>query len=130
MNKMMIKTVSETEARVTKAFQKKAMIFGSPEYKLWREYLKEFPGAQMVVSGKSGAARNMTYKNMIAYIKVQKNADAIQKEFERRMEMAKPQKSPYKYMVDWFKNTFPHYADSELFKTDPNETSSEENNAN
>ena len=37
--------VSETEAQVTKAFQKQARIFGTEEFKLWREYLDVFPNA-------------------------------------------------------------------------------------
>ena len=32
--------VSETEAQVTKAFQKEACIFGTEEFKLWREYIR------------------------------------------------------------------------------------------
>lgn len=43
MAKMVIKMISETEAQVTKAFAKNAVIFGTEEYKLWREYRKDFP---------------------------------------------------------------------------------------
>ena len=48
MAKMVIKMISETEAQVTKAFAKNAVIFGTEEYKLWREYRKDFPDAKMV----------------------------------------------------------------------------------
>ena len=48
MAKMVIKMISETEAQVTKAFAKNAVIFGTEEYKLWREYRKDFPNAKMV----------------------------------------------------------------------------------
>ena len=30
--------ISETEAQVSQAFAKKAVIFGTEEYKSWREY--------------------------------------------------------------------------------------------
>ena len=43
-----IKYVSDTEAQVTKAFEKKACIFGTEEFKLWREYKAMFPKAQMI----------------------------------------------------------------------------------
>lgn len=131
MNKMMIKYVNDKQAQVSKSFAKKAVIFGTPEFNLWRAYLKEFPEAQMEVAPakkNSGATkfRNMTYENMKAYIKAQKNADAIQAEFDRRMEMAKLQNSPYRYMVEWFQKTFENYTECEAFKTEPNETPTEE----
>ena len=47
MKNMKIEVINETTARVSKAFEKNARIFGTPEYKLWKEYLKEFPNATM-----------------------------------------------------------------------------------
>ncbi len=42
MAKMGIKMISETEAQVTKAFAKNAVIFGTEEYKLWEKTAKIF----------------------------------------------------------------------------------------
>lgn len=36
------KFVSENEVRVTKAFLKNAKVFGTPEYKLWKEIRLHF----------------------------------------------------------------------------------------
>ena len=33
-----IRYINDTTAQVTKAFEKKACIFGTEEFKLWREY--------------------------------------------------------------------------------------------
>ena len=76
MAKMVIKMISETEAQVTKAFAKNAVIFGTDEYKLWKEYRKDFPDAKMVTktikkNPDKKTYRNLTYKNMELFISVQ-----------------------------------------------------------
>lgn len=43
-----IRYIDDTTAQVTKAFEKKACIFGTEEFKLWREYKAMFPNAKMV----------------------------------------------------------------------------------
>ena len=68
--------VDDTTALVTKAFAKKASIFGTPEFKLWREYKAMFPQATMHTKSikknpDKKTNRNMTYKNMAAYIRTQ-----------------------------------------------------------
>ena len=68
-----IKYVSDTEAQVTKAFEKKACIFGTDEFQEWRAYKAIFPKAQMITktikkSETQKKRRNRTYENMEAYI--------------------------------------------------------------
>ena len=43
-----IRYINDNQAQVTKAFAKKAQIFGTEEFKLWREYLAYYPEAKMV----------------------------------------------------------------------------------
>ena len=43
-----IRYIDDNTAQVTKAFMKQASIFGTDEFKLWRESKKEFPSAKMV----------------------------------------------------------------------------------
>ena len=69
--------VNDNTAQVTKAFQKNAVIFGTEEFKLWREYLTYFPNAKMQTKSikknpNQKNRRNMTYKNMEAFIKTLK----------------------------------------------------------
>lgn len=64
------KFVSENEVRVTKAFLKNAMVFGTPEYKLWKEIRLDCPNAVMITKDikrnpNKRTYRNMTYKNMV-----------------------------------------------------------------
>ena len=122
MAKMVIKMISETEAQVTKAFAKNAVIFGTEEYKLWREYRKDFPDAKMVTktikkNPEKKTYRNLTYKNMELFISVQpkkedENGNVIdyRKEFERQKLMSKVQSNPYKAVLAWFLATFENYS--------------------
>ncbi len=127
MAKMVIKMISETEAQVTKAFAKNAVIFGTEEYKLWREYRKDFPDAKMVTktikkNPEKKTYRNLTYKNMELFISVQpkkedENGNVIdyRKEFERQKLMAKIQANPYKAVLAWFLATFENYSTYKAF---------------
>ena len=48
MKKIAPKFVDEKHVQVTKEFAKNARIFGTPEYKLWKEIRQACPDAEMV----------------------------------------------------------------------------------
>ena len=50
-----IRYISDNEAQVTKAFAKNASIFGTDEFKQWREYLTYYPN-RPCPGGKPGFA--------------------------------------------------------------------------
>ena len=115
-----IRYIDETSAQVTKAFEKKACIFGTEEFKLWREYKKEFPKAKMVTKSIKKTPdqknrRNMTFENMEAYIATQPDAKALKKEFETIKQRSQIQKSPYQYVLSWFEAKFEGYNDLKQF---------------
>ena len=115
-----IRYINDTTAQVTKAFEKKACIFGTEEFKLWREYKKEFPKAKMVTKSikknpDQKNRRNMTFKNMEEYIKTQPNAKELEEEFKTIKKRSKIQKSPYQYMLSWFEAKFDGYNDLDQF---------------
>ena len=115
-----IRYIDETTAQVTKAFEKKACIFGTEEFKLWREYKKEFPNAKMVTKSinknpNQKTRRNMTFKNMEEYIKTQPNAKELEEEFKTIKQRSKIQKSPYQYVLSWFEAKFDGYNDLKQF---------------
>ena len=115
-----IRYIDETTAQVTKAFEKKACIFGTEEFKLWREYKKEFPNAQMVTKSikknpDQKNRRNMTFKNMEEYIKTQPNAKELEEEFKTIKQRSKIQKSPYQYVLSWFEAKFEGFNDLDQF---------------
>lgn len=118
-----IKYVSDTEAQVTKAFEKKACIFGTEEFNLWREYKAMFPKAQMITktikkSETQKKRRNRTYENMEAYIDTlvdEAVRKAVKAEFEATKKRSKIQTSPYQYVLEWFEKRFEGYDDLEQF---------------
>ena len=95
-------------------------IFGTEEFKLWREYKAMFPNAKMVTKSinknpNQKNRRNMTFENMKAYIATQPNAKELRKEFDTMKERSKIQKSPYQYMLSWFEAKFDGYNDLDQF---------------
>lgn len=111
-----IRYIDNTHAQVTKAFAKRASIFGTPEFNLWREYLAQFPKAQMVhktikKNPDKRTNRNMTYANMAAFIREQTEARVLMEEFQKRIRMSKVQANPYRYVLAWFEKKFENYTD-------------------
>ena len=121
--------IDDTHAQVTKAFQKKAVIFGTAEFKLWREYVAMFPGAQMVVKSikkneNKRTNKNLTYKNIRAFLALQDNGKELLMEFERELRLAKIQESPYRAVLAWFYKKFPNYDEYKDFFKDKEESES------
>lgn len=106
--------VDDNCVQVTKEFAKNARIFGTPEYKIWREIKKDVPDAQMVTKtikrnpGKTVDTRNMTYKHMAMYIRSLDNAETLMVTFEKTIQKSKVQNNPYRYVLGWFLNQFPN----------------------
>ena len=121
--KKAIRYIDDTHAQVTKAFEKKACIFGTDEFQEWRAYKAMFPKAQMVTktikkSETQKKRRNRTYENMEEYINTLAD-EAIRKtvkaEFKATKKRSKIQTSPYQYVLEWFEAKFNGYDDLEQF---------------
>ena len=110
------KFVDATHVLVTKEFAKRAMIYGTAEYKLWRELLAENAGAEMVTKtikknpNRMIDTKNMTYENMAAFIRAQDNATVLMKEFKKEVALSQIQTSPYRHVLAWFIKKFENYA--------------------
>ena len=121
--------IDDTHAQVTKAFQKKAVIFGTTEFKLWREYVAMFPGAQMVVKSikkneNKRTNKNRTYENIRIFLSQQENGSALLVEFERQIKISKIQESPYHAVLAWFDALYPNYDEYKDFFKDKKESES------
>lgn len=126
--------INDTTAQVTKAFQKNAVIFGTEEFKLWREYLSYFPNAKMTTKSikknpDKKTRRNLTFKNMVEYMKTQKNSEELLAEFETIKSRSKVQASPYQYVLSWFEGKFKGYNDLKQFLDEKEEQRSAEDAA-
>ena len=109
------KFVDETHVQVTKEFAKNARIFGTPEYKLWKEIRMDCPEAQMVTKtikknpNKRIDTKNMTYKRMAIYISEQEDAKSLMIEFKKQIALSKVQTNPYRSVLAWFVQQFENY---------------------
>ena len=103
-----IRYINDNQAQVTKAFAKKAMIFGTEEFKLWREYLAYYPEAKMVPktikkkANKKVITKHMTYENMRLYINLQDDSKTVIAEFEKQVKLSKIKENPYRSVLAWF----------------------------
>ena len=115
--KSSIRYIDDNTALVTKAFQKNASIFGTDEFKLWREYKAMFPEAKMVTKtikknpNKLNITKNMTYENMAAFIREQDDAEAVMAEFKKQINLSKVKANPYRAVLAWFKQKYTNVND-------------------
>ena len=124
MKKSAPKFVDDTHVQVTKEFAKNARIFGTSEYKLWREIRKDCEEAVMVTKSikknpnKKNDTKNMTYERMAIYIREQDNAATLMVEFKKQIALSKIQANPYRCVLAWFKQTFEDYDSYKAFFAD------------
>ncbi|MCB7049476.1 hypothetical protein LIZ34_03700 [Intestinimonas butyriciproducens] len=102
-----IRYINDNQALVTKAFEKQARIFNSPEFKLWREYKAMFPEAEMVTKNikrntTKRTYKNLTYANMERFLQVQPNGKELVKELNAKKEAASIEANPYRVVLAWF----------------------------
>lgn len=121
MKKNAPKFVDDTHVLVTKEFAKNARIFGTPEYKIWKEIKQDCPDVEMVTKSikknpnKSNSTKNMKYKHMAIYISQQDDAVTLMAEFKKQIALSKVQTNPYRFVLAWFKQTFEHYDDYKAY---------------
>lgn len=134
MKKNQIVVLENGNGLVTKAFAKQARIFGTPEYKMWREFLADNKDAEMEIrtikknTNKDTYRKNMTYDNMCRYISTLPESERISEEFNKIVIKSKLQVCPYDYVAGWFKATFPNYKTHEMFAVVEKEESKSEPN--
>ena len=131
-----IRYIDDNTAQVTKAFEKKACIFGTDEFKMWREYKAMFPKAVMTTKSikknpNQKTRRNLTFKNMVEYINTYPEAEAkkLMEEYETIQKRSKVQASPYQYVLSWFEAKFEGYNDLKQFMAQKEEERSAEDAA-
>ena len=107
--------IDDNHVLVTKMFAKNARIFGTPEYKLWKEIRLDNPNAEMVTKtikknpNKKVETKNMTYENMAMFIREQDNAEELLKEMKKQIALSKVQTNPYRFVLAWFMQKFTGY---------------------
>jgi len=102
-------------------FHSASQEYGTPENKLVKEILSDFPTLVVVVkAGREVKTANknkrLTYANMEKHIKAYDNADELLEVFETVKALSQTVASPYKFVSDWFVEQFPNYDKAPTFK--------------
>lgn len=102
-------------------FHSASQEYGTPENKLVKEILSDFPTLAVVVkAGREVKTANknkrLTYANMEKHIKAYDNADELLDVFETVKALSQTVASPYKFVSDWFVEQFPNYDKTPAFK--------------
>ena len=109
------KFLDDTHVLVTKEFAKNSRIFGTSEYKLWKEIRQDCEDAVMVTKNirknpdKKNSTKNMTYERMAIYIREQDDAATLMIEFKKQISLSKVQTNPYRCVLAWFIQKFENY---------------------
>lgn len=114
---------------ISKAFEKNASTIGSAEQKLLSELIAKYGDALIIERYKTHKVKKgLTFAKMENHIKNTANADEMMKRFERVKQLSKSQKNPYKYVLEWFHDNYPKFAehpvdDEDFVKAEPAEAS-------
>ena len=103
---------------MTKAFDKKASQYNSAECNTIMSLRQMFSNLTIQIaeapksnkkSSNKETNKHLSYDLMFKYIVRMPNALVLLKEYENVRLMSKCQKSPYKYVCNWFEVKFPNY---------------------
>lgn len=108
-------------ATASKSFLKKASVFGTEEYKMFREFRAQNPYVQVVAktikkNPDKKTYRNMTYANMREFIKTKE--PGMLSELDEQINLSKVQVNPYRAVLAWFIQKFPKYDEYREFWKD------------
>lgn len=101
---------------ITKAFEKKASVYGSTEYQMLKDVQNDNPGFTIEIKGaknKREAFKGLTYEYMEKYIAAKDKDGTIMAEYEMLRGISKEAKAllvepaTYHEMKVWFFNKFP-----------------------
>lgn len=115
--------VNGNKVTVTKDFMKKASIYGTEEYKLWKEVRSDIPNATMVTkkikrNADKKTYKNLTYSNIKEFLELQENSKELLEEYKLERKKSVIQASSYHYIRSWFVSKFPDYHKYKEFFSD------------
>ena len=114
-NQIIIDTNNSNIAYVSKEFFKNAHIFGTPEFRMLRDFRAEMGNdIQIVAKGRiiknrseeQEKRKNLTYAHMVKFIE---SITALLEKFETMRMRSSVQSNPRRFVQDWFIETFPDY---------------------
>ena len=112
MKKSIFVDETQRELVITKAFYKRACVFGSEEYYVLRQAKSENEGFDVVFQFQKRGKKTydgLSFKRMRAYIETQPNSAERLIEFDAVHDVAKAKGASYALIKEWFFQTFPNY---------------------
>ena len=98
---------------VTASFLKKTGILNSPEYKTIMQFKANHPGLEIKKADtpKREQKYHVKLAQMVQFIKTMDrlNQTKVYDQYQTVKELSRIQRSPYKYMEDWFRKTYPNF---------------------
>ena len=88
---------------ISKTFERNAAIYQSTEQKMMKKYMEAYGDALIIRYYKPrNIHQGLTFEQMENYIGYTRETEENLKRFQDVKELSKSQKSPYKYIKDWF----------------------------
>ena len=97
--------------RMTESFARRASQVGTEEYRVFLKVRRDYPDIKVEKLTRKKGGKKLNYDMMKNYIKLQENADTMEKEFERQKCLSRVQPMPYMYVKKWFDENYPEYYD-------------------
>ena len=111
---------------ISKAFYKKASIYGSNEYEALRSAMLENPTFDIVFKTiEKKTYGGLTFQKMMDYIKTQPDCDKMLVKFNAVQRIAKAKGSLYPLTKKWFLNTYPAYKLNEVIEDEAKKLTAE-----
>lgn len=108
---------------VSKAFYKKASVFGSREYYELRKAKAENESYSITFkTSDKKTYKALTFKRMEEYINTQSDSESRLMEFEAVKQIAEIKGSKYPMTKKWFLMTYPEYKENEVSEAEVSET--------
>ena len=109
-----------TVLTITKDFARKASQLNSPEYKTMLQLRRDYPNLEIVMreGTKKQAASGISFKQMEEFIKQCRDSESRLELYERVKALSRVQRSPYKYVKDWFLTNYANYSENPEFDAD------------
>lgn len=104
---------------ISKTFERNAAIYQSTEQKMMKKYMEAYGDALTIRYYKPrNIHQGLTFEQMENYIGYTREAEENLKRFQDVKELSKSQKSPYKYIKDWFLQEYSNYSSTPEFNED------------
>ena len=105
---------------LTASFAKQASQLNTPEYKTLLQFRKDNPDLKIEMKEvrKSQNSSSIGFAQMEKFIGQCREADERLKAFERVKALSKVQRSPYKYVKEWFLTNYANYSGNPEFDAD------------